>query len=156
MRRFADELEAAPGGVDLVLDEVAARLGLGQPVRPLSPLLRAVRRCVQFGFARYDDSALAVRLRMPMVGRRHLLRLPHALQEEHRHLAVAAHDADQNALLRRRARLVALDFAELGLDEADVERQLLRRGVHPAQAFDAAHWACSGQEADVDRTYTGG
>jgi len=52
---------------------------------------------------------------------------------------------DPNLIARRRAQLVALDFRELGVDPPAIERHLLRRGAHPAVAFDAARSAWSSE-----------
>ena len=93
---------------------------------------------------------LAVRRRLPPVPRRQLLRLPTSLQERHREWETDEPKPAEAVRLRRRARLVALDLRDLGVDDACIERHLLRRGVHPATAFEAARWAWS-PGGDEDR-----
>jgi hypothetical protein len=83
---------------------------------------------------------------MPIVWRRQLLRLPMALQAEHRDWLAEMAVSDPSARRRRQAKVVALDLAELGIDVAGIERHLLRQGVHPAVAFEAARWAWSSNE----------
>jgi hypothetical protein len=152
LRRLADRLETEPEGFDLDLDETARSLGLGPPDRRDSPLLRAIDRCLRYGMARRGDGVLAVRRHVPPVPRRQLIRLPTALQERHRTWETTRHEPDVGVRLRRRARLVALDLRDLGVDDACIERHLLRRGVHPATAFEAARWAWS-TEREEDRPY---
>ncbi len=158
LRHVADRFEDAPEGFDLDLDETARCLGVGVSTSRHAPLRRALARCVRFGLAsRRDESTLAVTGRVPPVAPRHLMRLPIALQEEHRIwiqcAAEADADADRGLRLRRRARLVALDLRELGVEDSSIERHLLRRGVHPATAFEAARWAWSPESA-ADRPLT--
>jgi len=152
MRRFADEWADEPEGFELDLDTVAISLGLGTSSSRHTPMQRSLDRCVRFGLVKSTEvGTVAVRRRMPPVARRHLLRLPISLQERHRHWEAAAAGADKGTLVRRRARLVALDLRDLGADEACIERHLLRRAVHPAIAFDAARWAWSDDGDDDDR-----
>jgi hypothetical protein len=158
LRRLVDRLDIESDGFDVDLDELAESLGLGGRSSRHSPLLRAVERCVHYGLAkRTGDDEIAVRTRLPFVARRQLLRLPIALQERHREWEAAEPEPNESVRLRRRARLVALDLRDLGVDDACIERHLLRRGVHPATAFEAARWAWS-PEAVADRPYaaTGG
>jgi hypothetical protein len=150
IRRLADRFDDEPDGFDLDLDELALCLGLGPTASRYSPVRRAVARCVRFGIARSDGQTLAVLERLPTVSSRHLIRLPIPLQERHRAWMEEHVDADEAVRLRRRARLVALDLRELGVDDASIERHLLRRGVHPATAFEAARWAWS-PESEADR-----
>jgi GNAT superfamily N-acetyltransferase len=156
LRRLADRLDAEPDGFDLALDETARGLGLGWSDSRHAPLRRAIERCVRYGLARRDSPRLlSVRRRLPPVPRRHLLRLPVALQEQHRAWESAELDPGEAVRLRRRARLVALDLRDLGVDDACIERHLLRRGVHPATAFEAARWVWS-PESELDRPLRAG
>ena len=155
LRRLADRLETEPEGFDLDLDEMARSLGLGPPDRRDSPLCRAIDRCLRYGMARRCGGVLAVRRHVPPVPRRQLIRLPTALQESHRTWEPTRHEPDEGVRLRRRARLVALDLRDLGVDDACIERHLLRRGVHPATAFEAARWAWS-PAGEEDRPYVAG
>jgi hypothetical protein len=151
LRRFADRFDDDPDGFELDLDEAARCLGLGASASRHAPLRRALARCVRFGLARRPgEDTFEVVDRLPRVTPRHLIRLPIMLQEEHRAWADAEADADEGVRLRRQARLLALDLRELGVDDASIERHLLRRGVHPATAFEAARWAWS-PESEADR-----
>ncbi len=148
LRRLADLLEDNPAGAQLDLQDAARRLGLEWSDAVRSPMWRSVVRCRHFGLARWrSPELLAVRSRVPLVWRRQLLRLPPALQAEHRDWVAALACSDPTARRRRQARLVATDLRELGVDQAAIERHLLRRGVHPAIAYDTARWAWS--EPDV-------
>lgn len=152
VRRFADALDAEPEGCTVDLAEMAAGLGLGWSASTHSPLRRALVRCVQHDVLRWSgEGLLSVPRRLPFVPRRLLLRLPLGLQAEHRDWVASVALADLGAG-RRRARLVALELADLGLDDACIERHLLRRGVHPASAFEAARWA---RTPEVDRMLSG-
>ena len=153
LRRLADRLDIEPEGFELDLDETARGLGVGLSDRRDSPLRRAIERCLRYGMARRPGAdSLAVRRHVPLVARRQLMRLPLALQERHRTWETERQDPDEAVRLRRRTRLVALDLRELGVDDACIERHLLRRGVHPATAFEAARWAWS-PEGEADRPY---
>ena len=150
LRRLAEGLDDRPEGFDLDLDDLAASLGLGRSSSRHAPLRRAIGRCTHFGLVRQsDDEILESRRRLPQVPRRHLFRMPLTLQEEHRAWGSTTAATD-GLLLRRRARLLALDLRELDVDPASIERYLLRRGVHPATAFEAARWAWSAA-AESDR-----
>jgi len=149
LRRVGDRLESEPEGFDLDLDETARSLGLGAVDRQHSPMRRAIDRCLRYGMARRSgDNVVAVRRHVPAVPARQLIRLPTEIQELHRRWKAAEPEADEAVRLRRRARLVALDLRDLGVDDACIERHLLRRGVHPATAFEAARWAWSPEGAE--------
>jgi hypothetical protein len=151
LRRLADRFDEEPDGFVLDLDEAARCLGLGASASRHAPLRRALARSVRFGLARRPATEkLEVLERLPRVMPRHLIRLPISLQEQHRAWVDAEAGAEESVRLRRQARLVALDLRELGVDDASIERHLLRRGVHPATAFEAARWAWS-PESEADR-----
>lgn len=153
LRRLADRFDVDPEGFDLDLDETARSLGVGGSASRHAPVQRAVERCLRYGMARREgEGVLAVRRCVPPVPRRQLLRLSTALQEQHRAWEAAEPAPNEALRLRRRARLVALDLRDLGVDDACIERHLLRRGVHPATAFEAARWAWS-PEGEGDRPY---
>jgi hypothetical protein len=153
LRRLADRFDVEPEGFTVDPDELARSLGLGDSGSRHSPLQRAIERCVHYGVAsRPGGGRLAVRTRVPLIPRRQLLRLATELRDHHRAWEVAEPATGEAVRLRRRARLVALDLRELGVDDASIERHLLRRGVHPAAAFEAARWAWS-PEGEADRPH---
>jgi hypothetical protein len=153
LRRTAAALDEAPGGFDLDLEETARALGIGglteRPGRQ-SALLRSLGRCVDFEMAQLrGPRTLAVRRRLPTIGRRHLVRLPARLREQH-----AAYLADyppapaRGAVpvgsaerLRSHCRLLAASLYELGEDRAAAELQLMRWCFHPALARECTAWA---------------
>jgi hypothetical protein len=153
LRRFADALDAEPDLCRLDLADLAAGLGLNWSGSGHSPVGRAVSRCVRYETARWSaDGVLGVRLRLPVIPKRLLLRLPFSLQVEHRDWDAGLGAVEGSGPDRRRARVVALDLAGLDVDDACIERHLLRRGVHPAAAFDAVRWARS---SEVERLLSG-
>ena len=145
MRRFADEWDDEPEGFALDIDAIAIRLGLGnveQPARPVATITRAVH-AVQPGPIHTGRHG-----RGPVTD----AALPAATFCDSRSrwgdgTGNGSPDSGRGrrraGVVRRRARLVALDLRELGGDEACIERHLLRRAVHPAIAFEAARWAWS-------------
>ena len=144
MRRLVGRLESFPEGFDLDLGETSLALGLGSSQGRNSTIGRTIGRCVRFDVARYlGGNTLAVRRLVAPLPRRHLLRLPTALQEQHRTWESARQRVPAFEAAARRARLLALDLAELGEDGERIERHLARWGVHPAMACDAASWARS-------------
>jgi hypothetical protein len=85
LRKLAARLEADPGGFDLDLEEMAARLGLGHRGGRNSPFMRSLGRCIDFELAEpRGPAALAVRRRLPPLNRRQISRLPETLQQSHR------------------------------------------------------------------------
>jgi hypothetical protein len=156
LRRLADRFDDEPEGFVLDLAETASALGLGGVDSRHAPLRRAWARCVRYGAARpVGPDTLAVRRCLDLVPRRYLLRLPAAVRERHRAWESGPPTDDDGLRLRRRARLVALDLRELGIEPAAIERHLVRRGVHPAVAFEAAEWAWS-PACDEDRALPAG
>lgn len=137
LRQLADRLEAAPDGFDLGLDEAARSLGIGTR----SGLRRAILRCARHGVVRHRGTkVLAVRRRLPPLGKGQIARLPPLLRFEHnRWEAVRQSPALTHA--RQRSRLIALDLVAVVSDLASLERRLLRWGVHPALACESAAWA---------------
>jgi len=140
LRHLADRFERAPEGVDLPVADTAQALGLGPRDGPSSPLLRSLARLQQFELA-CDDGAttVAVRRALPPVHRRHVRRLPAALQAQHAEWV--AEQSNPVDLARRRARRFALTL--LAQDEPidAVERALHAGGFHPALAHEAVRWA---------------
>src|SRR3954465_9544336 len=85
IRLLVAGLEVNPAGFELPLAETATRLGLGNKGGRNSPFMRALGRVVQFDLAQpHGEAVLAVRRKVPPLNRRQVMRLPVALQEEHR------------------------------------------------------------------------
>lgn len=142
VRRLAAGLDARPGGFELPLIEAARALGVGTRNGNHSPLRRAMARCVRFELASTPaGGVLAVRRRIPPLARRHVLRLPPSLREKHEEWCTGRHDARSADEHRRRARRLALELLELGEERELAEMRLLRFGVHPSLAGEAADWA---------------
>jgi hypothetical protein len=156
MRHLADRFEQTPGGIDLPIAETATALGLGPRDGPHSPLVRSLGRLVQFDLACTDDDAtIAVRRSLPPIQRRHVRRLPAAIQARHAEWVAGQTDAPVE-LARRRARRVALTLVAQGEPIDTVERALHGSGFHPALAHEAVRWARERQrELDDDTSDTG-
>jgi hypothetical protein len=141
LRHLADRFEDNPRGIDLPVADTAAALGLGAREGPQSPLIRSLTRLQQFELACSDgDVTVAVRKTLPPVHRRHVRRLPAALQARH------AEWVEDQALkpvdvARRRARRFALTLMAQDEPIDLVERALHAGGFHPALAHEAVRWA---------------
>jgi hypothetical protein len=141
MRHLADRFEHAPAGVDLPVADTAAALGLGSRDGEHSPLMRSIGRLVQFDLACKDgDTTIAVRRTLPPVHRRHVRRLPAALQAQHEEWSNAQGNAPLD-IARRRARRLALTLLVQGERSDGVERVLHAGGFHPSIAHEAVRWA---------------
>lgn len=91
LRRLTGVLAAAPAGLVVPIDSLAAELGLGAHHRRQSPMVRALGRLVMFGLAEIVGDDLAVRRKVPPLAHRHLRRLPAHLVDAHRrHLETCA------------------------------------------------------------------
>jgi hypothetical protein len=142
MRRIAAELDDTPTGFDLDVDEAARALGLGGRSGRHSPFQRALARCVTFEVARsVGVASLGVRRNLPPLPRRHMVRLPPSLQEQHGQWMATR--ARTPVLEERRsiARRLALGLRELEEDRQAAAVQLARWRVHPAIAHEAVDWA---------------
>lgn len=83
-RLVASRLEHEPDGFDLDLVETARLLGLGAGTGRNSAMWRTLQRTTRFELAQWrSGDVLAVRLRIPPLPRRHLLRLPPVAQRAH-------------------------------------------------------------------------
>jgi hypothetical protein len=141
MRHLADRFEHTPDGVELPVADTAAALGLGAREGNSSPLMRSLNRLQQFELASpQDETTIAVRRALPPVHRRHVRRLPAALQARHEEW-VTSQGAAPIELARRRARRVALTLVVQGETIDAVERALHAGGFHPALAHEAVRWA---------------
>src|SRR5262245_15092444 len=109
LRHLADRFEEHPDGLALPVADTAAALGLGPRDGEQTPLVRSLDRLHQFDLAhQLAPDVIAVRRKLPPVNRRHVRRLPAALQARHRDW-VAGQTADGPVeLARRRARRIAL------------------------------------------------
>src|SRR3954471_1983990 len=116
LRHLADRFDRAPERVTLVVAETAAALGLGTGESENAPLLRSMGRLVQFDLACRAGDTFAVRRNVPPVNRRHVRRLPVALQARHDEWVAAASETSALELARRRARRAAFTLYELGDD----------------------------------------
>ena len=131
-----------PGGFTLEVERTALALGVGGRRGRHSPFGRAFGRCVAFDLARFQGpDTLAVRRMLPPLARRHLIRLPPALQEQHERWTAARHREPSLDQQRRRARRLALGLVALGEAFDMAEAQLLRWGVHPALTDETVRWA---------------
>jgi hypothetical protein len=141
MRHLADRFERTPDAVELPVADTAAALGLGPREGNSSPLMRSLSRLQQFELAAAEnETTIAVRRALPPVHRRHVRRLPAALQARHEEWVASQHAAPVE-LARRRARRVALTLVAQGEPIDTVERALHTSGFHPALAHEAVRWA---------------
>lgn len=147
LRHLVTTLEATPDGFDLPLEITARRLGLGDKGGRNSPFMRSLARLVQFELAELEDErTLAVRLRVPPLNRRQVMRLPSTMQEAHLRWQERQLETPPLELLRRRSRQLALSYLETGLEIEETERHLLRLGYHPSLAFESTRWATERHE----------
>jgi len=142
MRHLADRFDRSPAGLALDVTTTSECLGLGAREGSSSPLRRSLARLEQFDLAVSEpESVVRVRRNLPPVNRRHVKRLPIALQARHAEWVGATVSQGPLELAKRRARRVAFMLLEQG-DEIDhVERCLGSVGFHPAVCRDAAKWA---------------
>ena len=142
LRHLAGRFERNAGSIELPVAETSHALGLGQRDGSSSPIVRTLTRLEQFDLACSDGrSTVAVRRSLPPVQRRHVRRLPTALQVEHADWSDAHLDEPPVATARRRARRLALTLLEQGEGLDGVEHALFSCGFHPAVCHDAARGA---------------
>jgi hypothetical protein len=147
LRHLADRFEEHPDGLTLPVADTAAALGLGPRDGEQSPLVRSLGRLQQFDLAHASEAAvIAVRRTLPPIHRRHVRRLPVAVQERHRDWVSGQTASAGLDPARRRARRVALTLLIEGESRDTVERALHRSGFHPAIAHEAVRWACDRYE----------
>lgn len=87
LRLFGRQFQRAPEGFAMPLQEASRRCGVGTREGKASPLMRALARLQQFGFARMEGSAsqviVSVRLRLPSLLDRNVRSLPAVMVNEH-------------------------------------------------------------------------
>lgn len=142
LRHLAARLDHEPDGFELAVADTSQALGLGAREGNSSPLVRSLARLVQFDVACDDGrGTLAVRRHVPPVNRRHVRRLPVALQAAHDDWVQAQLAEPPVERARRRARRLALMLLEQGDDIDRVEHALRNVGFQPALCHESARWA---------------
>jgi hypothetical protein len=142
LRHLAARLDHTPDGIELAVADTSQALGLGARDGNSSPLVRSLARLVQFDLACDDGrGTLAVRRHVPPVNRRHVRRLPDALQAAHTEWVQAQLAEPPVERARRRARRLALTLLEQGDDPDRVEHALRTAGFQPAVCHEGARWA---------------
>jgi len=143
MRHLADRFDRNPEGVELTVADTSHALGVGRRDGASSPIVRTLRRLVQFDLACEDPMSdlIAVRRTIPPVAARHLRRLPAEVQAQHAQWAEPQGDDAPLAAARKRSRRVAFTLLEQGDDADHVERVLHSMGFHPALCHESASWA---------------
>jgi hypothetical protein len=156
LRHLAARLDREPKGFELALTETSQALGLGAREGNSSPLVRTLARLVQFDLACDDGrGTYAVRRHVPPVNRRHVRRLPVALQAAHNEWVEAQLGEAPLERARRRARRLALVLLEQGDDVDHVEHALRDAGFHPAVSHESARWATE-KHAEAQRALDAG
>jgi hypothetical protein len=142
LRHLATKFDQAPSGIELPVADTSQALGVGQRDGNSSPIVRTLMRLAQFDLACDDGrGTVAVRRNLPPINRRHVRRLPAALQAAHAEWAEAKLAEPPHAEARRRARRLAFTLLEQGDDPDHAERVLHATGFHPSICHDAARWA---------------
>ena len=142
LRHLADRFDEHPGGLTLPVADTAAALGLGPRDGDQSPLVRSLHRLQQFELAHaHEPEVISVRRTLPPIHRRHVRRLPVAVQARHREWVSGQIANDGLDVARRRARRVALTLLMEGEPFDTVERALHRSGFHPSIGHEAVRWA---------------
>jgi len=156
MRHLADRFDHNPEGVELTVADTSHALGVGQRDGASSPIVRTLRRLVQFDLACEDPMSdlIAVRRTIPPVAARHLRRLPADVQAQHAQWAEPQGDDAPLAAARKRSRRVAFTLLEQGDDADHVERVLHSMGFHPALCHESAHWAHQRHQDALDHVTT--
>ena len=143
LRHCASLLEDADDAA-VSLRETACALGIGFEGGSRSAMVKTVARACRFRAARaVGATTLAVRLRLPQLSHRQLLRLPASLQQRHEEYMAADRGSDGVRHQQVRARRLALGLVECGDSLSEVELHLSRLKFHPAIAADAVRWAWS-------------
>lgn len=87
IRRLTAGLRVNPDGYSIRIADLGSALGLGTGNGRNSLVMRTLRRLVQFHMARPEgEGVLAVRLHLPPLTQRHVMRLTPALRRAHQQL----------------------------------------------------------------------
>lgn len=151
LRRMMTGLDEYPDGYELDLDQTAKAMGLTFASTPSNPFSRGLTRCVWFGVAHRITGGLAVRQRLPLVGARHLRRMPEHLQRAHLAWQRGVTATDEAA----RAGIIADALFETGDAPEVVERQLLHLGVSPRATSDALRTRAEPRQIDALHSLVG-
>ncbi|MDW3217919.1 MAG: hypothetical protein R8F63_04835 [Acidimicrobiales bacterium] len=141
LRHCSHELDRAPRGFVLELEDAAGALGLGHNGGRNSALARTIARACHFSAARpIRPGELEVRRRLPPLTRSQLHRLPDLVQRRHERF-VELEQSTEPTVMARRARRLALGLVECGDGVDDAELQLSQWRFHPSVAAEAVRWA---------------
>ena len=148
LRRLDDRFEHSPDGFEVGGADLSRQLGLGEREGVSSPLVRTLRRLVQFGLACFvesetGDEIVQVRRMLPPIAQRHVRRLPAPLAAEHERFLAASLEQSPAERTRARARRLAFVMLETGDESSTIERSLLSIGFAPTVAVEALRWAVS-------------
>ncbi len=83
IRRLAARFDVEPDGFELSLIDMGHELGLGGNGGKHSPIMRALKRLIDFDLARETGGALEIRRALPPLSYRQVVRLPVALRQTH-------------------------------------------------------------------------
>lgn len=143
LRHCADLLDETDG-TSVNLRETASTLGIGHEGGARSAMAKTVARACRFRAARsVGPTTLAVRLQLPQLSHRQLLRLPKSVQRRHDEFLASSLSLDAVCRQQQRARHLASCLIECGDTISETDRQLACMGFHPAIVADAVRWAWS-------------
>ena len=124
------------------LRDTATVLGIGHEGGAGSAMAKTVTRACRFRAARsVGSTTLAVRLRLPSLSHRQLLRLPTSVQRRHKEFVTADTSPDSLRCQLQLARPLATCMIQYNANIGEAERQLARMTFHPAVVAEAVQWA---------------
>lgn len=139
-RRLIELFEVQPYGFPVSLSDLSLMLGLGQNFGRNSSIQKTLNRMLIFEVARVMPSeAVSVRLKLPPLPQRYIVRLPQDLQDQHAATIDTGPDSSLNAI-RTRARSLALALSKLGHDRLSIENQLISWRFHPSVCYETLNW----------------
>ena len=139
-RRITQRLENEQYGFLIGLQDLSIMLGLGPNINKQSSIQKTLNRLLLFELARIMPSgAVSVRLKLPPLPQRYIVRLPQVMQELH---DKEAEGGSENALMatKTRARSLALTLSKLGHDSSAIEKQLIAWRFHPSICYETLKW----------------